>query len=94
MVGIPFLAHFKLGDKLYRHLPKTHPRHVMGRKNPSLAKARLCARGDEIRGRIEFDTSAPTDTWMSSEAVAFWAFVTRWVSVAKFITGAILVFSE
>ena len=76
--GIPSLVLVKLGAEEYPNLPKTHSTLIAKRKNPELMHARLFARGDEIRGCTEYDTSSPTSTRMSSKAVIFLASVMRW----------------
>ena len=69
--GIPSLAVIHLKDPRYAALPRTHSTMVAKQKNPSLMKARLCVRGDEISSKSEYDTSAPTASSVSLEMTVF-----------------------
>ena len=76
--GVPSLAAVSLQDARFRKIPKAHSTLIAKRKNPSLFKARLCVRGDQIRHINEFSTSAPTASRISSKLLLTVSRVFEW----------------
>ena len=77
--GIPPLLAVPVNHIRYAKLPLVHSVLIAKKKNPTTTyNARLCVRGDELKGKTYFDTTSPTAARVSTKILLVVAAVFRW----------------
>ena len=88
--GISSLLAVPVNHRRYANLPIVHSVLIVKKKNHTTYKARLCVRGDELRGKTDFDTTPPTAARVSTKILLVVAAVFQWAVKSVDISQAFL----